>query len=133
MANRLLHGRLPDGFTTCLVLLLEPNGACTPANAGHLPPFLHDKEIPLPPALPLGLIPQAEFETASLAVASGQRLTLYTDGLPEARNGSGDLYGFSRIAALLASQPNAAQIAVAAQNFGQDDDITVLTLAASAL
>jgi len=56
------------------------------------------------------------------------RLTLYTDGLLEARNPAGDLFGFDRIAHLLSTHPDSPEIAAAAQQFGQDDDITVLTL-----
>jgi hypothetical protein len=131
--NRLLYGRLPNGFATCLALRLEADGSCTLASAGHLPPFLDGKEITLPPALPLGLVPpgltpQAEYETARIRVASGERLTLYTDGLPEAQNGTGELFGFTRMESLLAEGRDAEGIAEAAREFGQEDDITVLTL-----
>jgi serine phosphatase RsbU (regulator of sigma subunit) len=54
-------------------------------------------------------------------------LTLVTDGVVEARSRSGELLGFERTAAL--SVRSAEEIAQAAQDFGQDDDITVLTLA----
>jgi hypothetical protein len=126
--NRRLHGRLRHGFATCLVLRLSADGACSVANAGHLPPFVNGSELDVPAALPLGLVPEAEYEPLHLRLAAGEQLTLFTDGLLEARNPAGDLFGFERVAGLLAAQPDAARIADAAQEFGQDDDITVLTL-----
>ena len=126
--NRRLHGRLRSGFATCLVLRLDAEGRCRVANAGHLPPFLNGEELPLPPALPLGLVPDAEYEPFEVSMGSGDRLTLYTDGLLEARNVAGELFGFTRIAEFLATPRDAKEIAEAAQQFGQDDDITVLTL-----
>lgn len=124
--NRRVHGRLRNGFVTCLVLHLNAEGNCRMANAGHLPPFLNGREVALPPALPLGIVPAAEYETAAVRIAPGDHLTLYTDGLPEARNEQGELFGFTRIAAI--AHEAAESIASAAQHFGQEDDITVLTL-----
>ncbi len=126
--NRRLHGRLHNGFATCLVVRLESGGACVLANAGHLPPYLNDAEVQLPPALPLGILPDAEYDAVRLKLTEIDRLTLYTDGLLEARNGAGELFGFARIAELLANTGDAEKIADAAQRFGQDDDITVLTV-----
>jgi hypothetical protein len=126
--NRRLHGRLRSGFATCLVLRLDAEGTCLIANAGHLPPFLNGDEVPLPPALPLGLVLDAEYEPIEVRMGSGDRLTLYTDGLLEARNAAGELFGFTRIAKFLSTSHDAQQIAEAAQQFGQEDDITVLTL-----
>jgi hypothetical protein len=126
--NRRLYGRLHQGFATCLVLRLDPTGACTLSNAGHLPPFLNGQELALPGALPLGLSPIAAYEETTVRLAPNDRLTLYTDGLVEARNASGELYGFTRLTQLIATKPDATQAAEAAVSFGQDDDVTVLTL-----
>jgi hypothetical protein len=126
--NRRLHGRLRGGFATCLALRLGANGNCRIANAGHLPPFLNGREVDLLPALPLGLIGEAEYEPAMLQLERGDRLTLYTDGLLEARNAAGELFGFDRIAEILAHTHDAQEISEAAQRFGQEDDITVLSL-----
>jgi len=57
----------------------------------------------------------------------GERIVLLSDGVPEAQDASGRLFGFDRLPEL-ALQP-AAEIAEAARRFGQEDDITVLTLA----
>lgn len=124
--NRRLHGRMRNGFATCLALRLDASGNGTLANAGHLPPFLNGSEFPLPPALPLGLLAEAGYETTAVHLAASDRLTLYTDGLLEARNPAGELFGFARIGAI--SGNTSEQIAKAAQLFGQDDDITVLML-----
>jgi hypothetical protein len=126
--NRRLEGRLQNGFVTCLVLRLEPDGACAIANAGHLSPFLNDRELEFPGELPLGVVPDTVFETTRVQLGVGDRLTLYTDGLLEARSRSGELYGFERVRALFATQPDAQTASEAAVTFGQDDDITVLTV-----
>jgi hypothetical protein len=125
--NRRLYGRLRGGFVTCLVLRLGAEGECVMASAGHLAPFLNGDEITVPPALPLGLIPEEEFEKATASLGIGDRLTLYTDGLLEARNAAGELFGFRRVAELVAGTPDAREAAESGIRFGQDDDITVVT------
>jgi hypothetical protein len=126
--NRRLHGRLRNGFATCLMMRLNGDGTCVMANAGHLPPYVNGQEVPLPGAVPLGLLSEAEYDAVNLRLAPGDCLAVYTDGLLEARNADGELFGFSRIGELLSRAHDARQIADAAQAFGQDDDITVLTL-----
>ncbi len=126
--NRRLYGRLKDGFVTCLALRLDPDGECILANAGHPPAFLNKTELSSPGALPLGLDPASRYEKTKLHLAIGDRLTLYTDGLLEARNSVGDIFSFERLRALIATQPDARQATDAAVAFGQDDDITVITL-----
>jgi serine phosphatase RsbU (regulator of sigma subunit) len=124
--NRRLYGRLRGGFATCLAMRMDAEGRCAIANAGHLPPYLNGREVEILPSLPLGLAPDLKYESMELQLGSGEPLVLYTDGVLEARNGEGELFGFARIAEI-AEQP-AEMIADAAQAFGQDDDITVLTL-----
>ncbi len=127
--NRCLHGRMQHGFATCIIVRIDPDGACTFANAGHLPPFLNQRELELPSALPLGLTPSASYDETTIHLNIGDRITLYTDGLLEARNPTThELFGFDRLRQLLSSQPNAKQATEAAVAFGQDDDITVLTI-----
>jgi Stage II sporulation protein E (SpoIIE) len=126
--NRRLHGRLNNGFATCLVLRFDSEGNCVLANAGHLPPFLNQEEMSLPGALPLALDLNATYERIAFRLAVGDRLTFYTDGLLEARNVAGEIFSFDRLQALMATKPDAKQAAEAAVAFGQDDDITVLTL-----
>jgi len=126
--NHRLWGRMQSGFTTCLAMILRADGHCTVASAGHPAPFLNKREIDLPGALPLGLVPDAIYEESTFDLHEGEHFALYTDGLLEARNASGELFSFERVDALFATRPNAAEASEAAVTFGQDDDITVLTL-----
>ncbi len=126
--NRRLVGRMQGGFTTALAFRIDRVGRCIFANAGHLPPFLNQNEMTLGPSLPLGIDPEAEYRDQDFTLNYGDRLTLHTDGVLEARSGKGELYGFGRLTALLASLPDAESIVDAARAFGQEDDITVLTI-----
>jgi hypothetical protein len=128
--NYRLQGRSHGGFTTCLVMRADPNGTLTIANAGHLAPYLCGEELNLTNGFPLGLSAQSTYTASTFQLATGQQLTLLTDGVVEARDKTGALYGFERTSAL--STKPAESIALAAQDFGQDDDITVLTLARTA-
>jgi serine phosphatase RsbU (regulator of sigma subunit) len=126
--NRRLFGRMQGGFATAVVLKLGVLGDCALANAGHLRPFLNSTEITLEPSLPLGIDTDAGYPDRNVVLNDDDRLTLYTDGVLEATNSEGELYGFERVAALLADRPNAESIAKTALAFGQEDDITVLTI-----
>jgi len=128
--NQRMMARSSGGFTTCLVLRADADGKLTIANAGHIPPYLAGKELPLESSLPLGLAADTTYSETVFQLAPGEQLTLLTDGVVEARDKTGVLYGFERAAAL-SIQP-AEAIATAAQAFGQDDDITALTLARTA-
>jgi len=128
LLNRRLCGRLQGGFATCIILRLDRDSQCALASAGHPAPFLNDRELDLPGALPLGISPHVDYEESTLDLKAGDHFSLYTDGLLEARNQAGELYSFSRLERLFASHPSAAQATQAAVSFGQDDDITVLTL-----
>jgi phosphoserine phosphatase RsbU/P len=122
--NRRLVGR-GSGFTTCLAICLSSSGNLRLANAGHLAPYWNGQEITTPPAVPLGLDPDAVFVEETYRLASGDRLTLLTDGVPEAQSHK-ELFGFERTASLSASPADA--IAGAALAYGQADDITVLSI-----
>ena len=124
--NRHLIGRTSAGFTTCLILQIAPDGAVTAANAGHIAPYINGHELPVENGLPLGLAATAAYSETRFQLAPEDRLTLLTDGVVEARKPDGELFGFER-AAFMSVQP-AVDIAYAAQQFGQEDDITVLSL-----
>ena len=128
--NQRMLTRSCGGFTTCLVLRADRQGKLTVANAGHLSPYLDGKELPLQNGLPLGLSADTTYPESTFQIAPSQQLTLLTDGIVEARDKAGVLFGFERTAAL-SIQP-AEAIARAAEAFGQDDDITALTLARTA-
>jgi hypothetical protein len=114
------------GFTTCLCIDLTSSGTVQLANAGHLPPYRDGDEVHFEAGIPLGITPAAEFRETILHIDACDTLTLLSDGVVEARNKAGELFGFERTAAL--SRQSAAEIAHAAQQFGQQDDITVLTV-----
>jgi hypothetical protein len=125
--NTRMLGRSRGGFTTCLVMRLDPDGALTMANAGHLAPFVGGHEVALESGLPLGLSADSTYAETQVRLGDAETLTALTDGVVEARNTGGELFGFERTAAI-ASEP-AERIVQAAQAFGQEDDITVLTVA----
>jgi serine phosphatase RsbU (regulator of sigma subunit) len=124
--NRQILSTQESGFITCLCLRISAQGAVTLANAGHLSPYLHGREIEIGSGLPLGLSEDAVYVETALQLAPGDSLMLLSDGVIEAHDSSGELFGFERTAAI--SNQSAHSIAQAAQAFGQEDDITVLTL-----
>jgi hypothetical protein len=124
--NHRMLARSNGGFTTCLVVHVDPDGRSAVANAGHIPPLVNGKETPVHNGLPLGLDSGAAYPETSFTLQGGERLTLMTDGVAEARKPTGELFGFDRAAAI--STESAEFIASAAQTFGQEDDITVIAL-----
>ena len=111
---------------TCLMLRIDPDGSVLIANAGQLPPYLNGREIEMEGALPLGTIPDADHSITRLTLQPGDSLIVMSDGIVEAQNPRGDLFGFDRINELLEENSSAEEIANAAQAFGQEDDILVL-------
>jgi hypothetical protein len=126
--NQRLVGRLPSGFATCLALRVGADGHCAMASAGHPAPFLNRRELKLPGALPLGIVQSAIYEETEFDLREGDHFALYTDGLLEARSSDGEIFSFQRLDELFSTTPDAAKATDAAVSFGQDDDITVLTL-----
>jgi len=128
--NQRMLTRSSGGFTTCLVLRADADGTLTVANAGHIAPYVGGQELTLENGLPLGLSADTNYVEACFHLGTQQQVTLVTDGVVEARDQSGALFGFERTGAL--SKQPAEDIAQAAQTFGQDDDITALTLCRTA-
>jgi hypothetical protein len=126
--NRCLVGRMAGGFATGMVFRVDQDGGVTFANAGHLPPYLNGQEYQLDASLPLGLIGYSEYTETTLKLEPGDQLSVYTDGLLEATSPTGELFGFDRMNALFANRPTAQEAMKAALDFGQEDDITVLTI-----
>ena len=127
--NRCLAGRMSGGFATGVVFRIDQDGTVTFANAGHLAPFLNGQEFPLEASLPLGLIAYSDYSEIAMQMQPGDQLVLYTDGVLEATNpDTKEMFGFERMSKLFASLPSAAEAARAAIAFGQDDDVTVLTI-----
>jgi serine phosphatase RsbU (regulator of sigma subunit) len=121
--NRVLLGS--ESFTTCQAAWFGPDGEVVLANAGHLPPYLNTQEVRLPGGLPLGVVDEVAYDEVRLYLHPGDRMLLMSDGVVEARQ-SGELFGFDRVHNL--SNQSAFYIADAAREFGQEDDITVLTV-----
>jgi serine phosphatase RsbU (regulator of sigma subunit) len=125
MLNDDLLGR---GMATCLIVRIDQQGEVSAANAGHLAPYLNGREMQMEGALPLGVAEGAEFSTALWQMSCGDRLLLITDGVVEAQGESGDFFGFDGVQALLGVAMSAKDVAEAAQKFGQQDDITVVSI-----
>ena len=113
-------------FATCLCARIYTDGKMTIANAGHLSPYRDGREMQLAPNLPLGLVPNIEYEQAPFQLSQGDRLIFLSDGVVEATNHQGELFGFERTQQV--SNEPARYIAQTAKRFGQTDDITVVSL-----
>ena len=111
---------------TCLMLRIGRDGDAILVNAGHLPPYLNGQEVAMEGALPLGILPGVEFPVSRFTLGDGDSLMLISDGVAEAQDAEGVLFGFERIGELLRKPITAAELAEAAQRFGQEDDILVL-------
>jgi phosphoserine phosphatase RsbU/P len=124
--NQRLLGRSGGHFATCIAAHLRPDGTLTLANAGHLAPYRDGQETELDFALPLGITDHTGYTETVIKLFPGETLTFLSDGVVEAQSASGELFGFERTRQI--STQSAEAIAAAAQAFGQEDDITVLTL-----
>ena len=123
--NRAVMGRTGGGFITACCARLYPDGRIVLANAGHISPYLDGRELQLENGLPLGISADAAYSETEIQTDGA--LTFISDGVVEARDARGELLGFERVAVLTAQ--TASKIADAAQRWGQEDDITVLTVA----
>ena len=113
-------------FATCLCARVYPDGELVIANAGHLGPYRDGRELELFPGLPLGVIADAQYEQSCFQLNQGDRLVFLSDGVVEAMNSEGELFGFDRTQQV--SNEPARYIAQTAQRFGQTDDITVVSI-----
>jgi hypothetical protein len=124
--NRRLLGR-GDSQSTCLVLRIERDGSVMLANAGHVAPYLNGEPLEMEGALPLGLLEGAEFSVMRFKLKERDRLVLVSDGIAEATDAEGRLFGYERIHELLQANSTTAAVADAAQKYGQNDDISVIS------
>ena len=124
--NVTLAASADGGFVTCACARIAADGILTVANAGHIAPYQNGEEVPIESGLPLGIAPGTTYSESTLRLVPNDQLTFISDGVVEAQSPSGELFGFDRTAAI--SSQSAESIAQAAQQFGQMDDITVLTL-----
>ena len=124
--NLVLRDSGVGGLATCFCADVEQTGELILANAGHLAPYFRGEELNVPSGLPLGITAESSYNEIALALEASGTITFLSDGVVEARNAAGELFGFER-AQELSSRP-APEMARAARAFGQEDDITVLTL-----
>jgi serine phosphatase RsbU (regulator of sigma subunit) len=129
--NRRLIGR-DSSQATCLALSIAADGSCTLANAGHLPPYLNGKPLDMEGALPLGMIDGAEFSVMHFKIHPNDKLVMVSDGILEATDANGKLFGFDRVAELLRNSTPVKALADAAQLFGQEDDISLVAVTRTA-
>jgi len=125
--NRRLLGR-KSAQATCLALRIASDGAVTLANAGHLPPYLNGAPVAMQGALPLGMIDDAEFSMMQFQLDPKDRLVLISDGVLEATDAKGKLFGFDKVQQLLQNKTPIAALARLAQQFGQQDDISLVAV-----
>jgi len=124
--NRMLVKEMDGGFVTCCCALFHRDGTVTIANAGHIPPYLDGEEMAVAPGLPLGVSLDVVYHEEKFALGAAKSLVFLSDGVIEARNQKGELFGFERTRAI--SMKPAQEIASEAQAFGQEDDITVVRI-----
>ncbi len=120
--NRAIQGQTHGGFVTCCCARIEHDGSAVIANAGHMQPYIDSAEVPTA-GLPLGLLADVDFEDLEV---HGRTFTFVSDGVVEAAGANGELFGFDRTRDI--STRSAREIAEAARAWGQNDDITVVTV-----
>ena len=140
--NQTLLARIPPNmFVTCFYAILEPeSGRLTYANAGHDLPYLHrngDAEELRARGMPLGLMPGRGYEEKKTILEAGERALFYSDGLVEAHDPKGEMFGFPRLRALIAQHAEERSLgnllleelySFVGEDWEQEDDITLLTL-----
>jgi len=144
--NETLLARIPSNtFVTCFYAILEPeSGTVRYANAGHDLPFLHrngEAEELRARGMPLGIMPRMSYEEGEISLEEGDSVLFYSDGLVEAHNPHGEIFGFPRLRSLVAKHGEEDSLeetllgelySFVAQGWEQEDDITLLTLKRSA-
>ncbi len=121
--NNVAKAHLESGFVTCCAALIPPTGEVTIANAGHPAPYCDGREAEVQAGLPLGIAQGIEYAES---VTRGERFTFVSDGVVEAENTQRELFGFDRAREIRGK--SAQEIAEAAKAWGQNDDITVVTI-----
>src|SRR5918993_249175 len=131
----------PNMFVTCFYAILDPkSGSLTYANAGHDLPYLCRKgeaEELRARGMPLGLMPGMSYEEKETTLHVGEAALLYSDGLVEAHDPKGEMFGFPRLRALVGEHGEERSLgdflmedlySFVGDGWEQEDDITLLTL-----
>jgi serine phosphatase RsbU (regulator of sigma subunit) len=128
-------------FVTCFYAILDPeSGHLAYANAGHDVPYLHRNsaaEELRARGMPLGLMSGMSYEENEIELDVGEAALLYSDGLVEAHDPHGDMFGFPRLRELVAERGKERSLgnilleelySFTGEGWEQEDDITLLTL-----
>jgi serine phosphatase RsbU (regulator of sigma subunit) len=140
--NETLLARIPlNMFVTCFYAILDPKSArMSYANAGHDPPYLWHggaAEELRARGMPLGLMPGMSYEEGEVSLREGNCVLFYSDGLVEAHDPKGEMFGFPRLRALIAEHGEKRSLgeslleelySFVGEGGEQEDDITLLTL-----
>jgi serine phosphatase RsbU (regulator of sigma subunit) len=135
----------PNMFVTCFYAILDPKSATLSyANAGHDLPYLRhgdEAEELRARGMPLGLMPSMSYEEKEIELDVGEGVFFYSDGLVEAHDPKGEMFGFPRLRTLIAEHAEEGSIgeflmeelySFVGKGWEQEDDITLLTLKRSA-
>jgi predicted ester cyclase len=135
----------PNMFVTCFYAILDPkSGSLTYANAGHDLPYLcrnGEAEELMARGMPLGLMPGMSYKEKETLLQAGEAALLYSDGLVEAHDPKGEMFGFPRLRARVAEHGGERELgeylleelySFVGEGWEQEDDITLLTLRRSA-
>jgi serine phosphatase RsbU (regulator of sigma subunit) len=140
--NEALSTRIPANmFVTCFYGVLDPeSGRFAYANAGHDLPYVRrggDADELRARGMPLGLMPGMGYEEKEIILGAGDRALFYSDGLVEAHNPEGEMFGFPRLRALVAEHAEGEPLvdflmeelySFTGEEWEQEDDITLVTL-----
>ena len=140
--NEALATRIPANmFVTCFYGVLDPGtGSFAYANAGHDLPYVrrggYAEEL-MARGMPLGLMPGMGYEENEIILGEGDRALFYSDGLVEAHNPEGAMFGFPRLQSLVAEHAQGEPLvdflmeelySFTGKRWEQEDDITLVTL-----
>lgn len=140
--NELLYAEIPPNmFVTCFYAILDPvSGQVSYANAGHDLPYrrLNGNVTEIWAAgMPLGMMPDMQYDEHEVTIAPGESLLFYTDGLVEAHNPTREMFSFPRLKTVLASYANGTSLIdglldelkrFTGEGWEQEDDVTMVLL-----
>ena len=144
--NELLVAEMPANmFVTCLFAVLDPaSGVLRFANAGHPVPYVRGADGQVRElrarGMPLGLLPDMQYDEAETVLQPGERVLLHSDGVAEAHDADRGMFGFERLEALVGQDIDprglidsvmSALAAFTEEDAEQEDDITLVALARS--